>query len=431
MYWNKDIECMPREKLQALQLKRLADSFQRALSSPFYKEHFASGKIKSISSLDDLEKLPFTTKDDLRRAFPHGLVCVPIEETVRLHSSSGTTGNPTVVYHTKNDLDIWADLMARSLYMAGARKEDVFQNMMGYGLFTGGLGLHYGAEKLGMLTIPIGPGNTHRQIWFLQQFHTTIAHILPSYALRLAAALRDANLESGKDTRLKMVIVGAEPHTEGVRRKIEELLGVKAFNCYGLSEMCGPGVAFECEHQNGLHLWEDHFFMEIVDPETGKRLPDGEEGELVLTTLIREAMPVFRYRTRDITSIIPEPCLCGRTHRRISRIKGRDDDMLIINGVNVFPMQIEKVLMSISGVGTNYIIEVKKQNYMDKLTVKVEIHEELFTGTLEGLEKLELDIERQLKDEILFTPVVKLVEPNAIPVVQGKVKRVIDLRQTD
>ncbi|RPJ07399.1 MAG: phenylacetate--CoA ligase [Spirochaetaceae bacterium] len=431
MFWKKEIECISRSDLDKLQAKQLALSVKRAANSVVYRERFAKAGITSLDNMEQLAMLPFTTKDDLRAAFPTGFLCVPLDKAVRLHSSSGTTGNPTVVYHTMHDLEAWADLVARSLYMTGCRPGDVFQNMMGYGLFTGGLGLHYGAEKLGMLTIPIGPGNTQRQIWFMQQFRTTVAHILPSYALRLALALADAKLMPGVDIKLRTVIIGAEPHTEGVRKKIEEMLCVKAFNCYGLSEMCGPGVAFECQEQDGLHIWEDHFLVEIIDPQTGEVLPDGQEGELVLTSLEREAMPLLRYRTRDLTAVIPGRCGCGRTHRRIRRIKGRDDDMLIINGVNCFPMQIEMVLMKIPGVGNNYVIELRKENHMDKLTVKVEVHETMFKGTLEDLEKLEQHIAALLKAEILFTPYVRLVEPGSIPVAEGKVKRVIDLRKTE
>jgi phenylacetate-CoA ligase len=431
MFWEKEIELMPPEELKRLQLERLNRSLERAIASPFYANRLGKAGQKSLLSLAALNDLPFTTKDDLRASFPYGLLAAPIEDVVRLHSSSGTTGNPTVVYHTARDIDEWKNLMARSLYMAGARKSDVFQNTMGYGLFTGGLGMHYGAEKLGMMTIPIGPGNMQRQIWFMQQFRTTALHILPSYALRLASSLEEAGLSARRDLALRLAFVGAEPHTEGVRRKIETELGVKAFNCYGLSEMCGPGVAFECPEQNGLHLWEDQFLMEIIDPATSLPVEPGAEGELVLTSLNREAMPLIRYRTRDLTAIIEGPCPCGRTHVRVRRITGRDDDMLIINGVNLFPLQIEQVLMKVPGVGNNYIIEVHKDRYMDKLIVKVEVHGALFRGTLEELERLEEDLAGLLKAEILVTPIVKLVEPGSLPQAEGKARRVIDLRKIE
>ncbi len=428
MFWEKEIELLSPDELKKLQLERLNRMLERAARSPYYAERLGRKPLKTIEAIAEI---PFTTKDDLREHFPYGLLAVPLEETVRLHSSSGTTGNPTVVFHTAADIEEYRNLMARSLYMAGARKTDVFQNTMGYGLFTGGLGMHYGAEKLGMLTIPIGPGNMQRQIWFMRQFRTTALHILPSYALRLAGTLVETGIEARRDLALRLAFIGAEPHTEAVRRKIEAELGVKAFNCYGLSEMCGPGVAFECPEQNGLHLWEDHFLAEIIDPETGRTLPPGEEGELVLTSLRREAMPLIRYRTRDLTAVIPEPCPCGRTHLRLRRIKGRDDDMLIINGVNLFPMQIEKILMKVPGVGNNYLIEIHKDRHMDKLVVKVEVHGALFRGTIEELERLEREVESLLKAEILITPSVKLVEPGSLPQAEGKAKRVIDLRKIE
>ncbi len=431
MFREKEIELVPASDLRKLQLERLNDMLVRAARAPWYAERLGRAGREGLSSLAETAELPFTTKDDLREHFPYGFLAVPLEETVRLHSSSGTTGNPTVVFHTAGDIDEWRNLMARSLHMAGARRTDVFQNTMGYGLFTGGLGMHYGAEKLGMLTIPIGPGNIHRQIWFMRQFRTTALHILPSYALRLAGALRDSGVDPRRDLALRLAFIGAEPHTEGVRRRIEEELGVKAYNCYGLSELCGPGVAFECPEQNGLHLWEDHFLAEIIDPDTGRTLPPGEEGELVLTSLRREAMPLIRYRTRDLTAFLPGPCPCGRTHVRLRRIKGRDDDMLIVNGVNLFPMQIEKVLMKAPGVGNNYLIEIHKEKFMDRLVVKVEVHGALFRGTLTELERLQCEIEELLKAEILVTPIVKLVEPGTLPLAEGKAQRVVDLRKIE
>ncbi len=425
MYWQEEIETLSRSALEALQLERLNAALSQARSAPFYKKRLPPG---SLSSLDGIQDLPFTTKADLRDNFPYGLLAVPLEDVVRLHSSSGTTGNPTVIYHTRSDIEGWQDLLARCLYMAGMRKHDVFQNMMGYGLFTGGIGFHYGAEKLGALTIPIGPGNSKRQLWFLQTFKTTAIHILPSYALRLSTFFKEMSIDPRKDLSLRMAFVGAEPHTEETRQKIQEIYGIKVYNSYGLSEMCGPGVAFECERQDGLHLWEDHFIMEIIDPMTGKVLPEGEWGELVLTSLARTATPLIRYRTRDLTRIIPGSCRCGRTHRRIDRIRGRSDDMLIINGVNIFPMQIEQTLMRMPGVGHNYLIEVHEENYMDKLHVSVEMAPEAFQGTLSQVEALQVRVTEELRAEITVTPVVKLVEAGSLPVSEGKAQRVKDLR---
>ncbi len=429
LFWDRAAETASRAELDECKLLKLKAVVKQAVRSPFYAERITAASADTIRTLADIASLPFTTKDDLRDHFPYGLLAVPLKETVRLHSSSGTTGNPTAVFHTARDIEVWCNLVARSLYMVGARTADVLQNTMGYGLFTGGLGLHYGAEKLGMLTIPIGPGNLQRQIWFMRQFQTTALHILPSYALRLAAGIAEAGLDPRRDLSLRLAVIGAEPHTEGVRRRIETGLGVKAYNCYGLSELCGPGVAFECPEQNGLHLWEDHFLSEIINPRTGAPLPPGEEGELVLTSLEREAMPLVRYRTRDLTAVMPEPCPCGRTHLRLRPIKGRDDDMLIINGVNLFPTQVEQVLMQAAGVGDHYVIEVHKREYMDRLVVKVEVQPALFTGTLDGLERLEKQLVERLKAEILVTPEVKLVEHGSLPRAEGKARRVMDLRK--
>jgi phenylacetate-CoA ligase len=301
--------------------------------------------------------------------------------------------------------------------------------MMGYGLFTGGIGFHYGAERLGVMTIPIGPGNSKRQIWFLKNFQTSVIHILPSYALRLHSFFQELGINPHTDLALRIVLMGAEPHSAEIRKKIEDLYGIKAYNSYGLSEMCGPGVAFECSEQNGLHVWEDEFYPEIIDPETGECVPDGQEGELVLTTLNRQAMPLIRYRTRDLTRMLPGPCPCGRTHRRIDRIKGRDDDMLIINGVNIFPIQIEQTLMAVPEIGNNYLIEIRKVDFMDKLSVKVEVNEDVFQGTLSELDRLQRKVTSELRSELAVTPDVKLVEAASLPVSDGKAKRVYDLRE--
>ncbi|MBN1838301.1 MAG: phenylacetate--CoA ligase [Spirochaetales bacterium] len=427
MYWERELETMPREELSRLQLQRLNATIRRAGQGPFYRQSL--GKLRELSCLEELADLPFTGKQELRDGFPYGFLTVDREEVVRLHSSSGTTGNPTVVFHTRRDIDRWADLIARCMYATGVRPQDVFQNMMGYGLFTGGIGFHYGAERLGVLTIPIGPGNSRRQIWFLKNLEVTVVHILPSYALRLASLFPEMEMDPRRDLALRIAFIGAEPHSEEIRRRIEVLYGIKAYNSYGLSEMCGPGVAFECQEQNGLHVWEDQFYPEIIDPATGELLPEGEIGELVLTTLDREAMPLIRYRTRDLTRLIPGPCPCGRTHRRIDRIQGRSDDMLIINGVNIFPIQIEKTLMAIPGIGNNYLIEIHKENFMDRLEVKVEVGEELFRGTLKELDRLQGKIAADLRAELGVGPNVHLVEPSSLPVSEGKAQRVRDFRK--
>jgi phenylacetate-CoA ligase len=425
MYWNKEIETMDRPALERLQAERLSAALKRARQAPFYRgRSLPAGDI----GLADLPTLPFTTKADLRDGFPYGFLAVPLEQIVRLHSSSGTTGNPTVIYHTQEDIAAWQDMVARCMYMAGMRKSDVFQNMMGYGLFTGGIGFHYGAEKLGALTIPIGPGNSKRQIWFMKEFKTTAIHVLPSYALRLATHVQEMGLDPRRDLSLRMAFVGAEPHTEETRRKIEQTWNIRVFNSYGLSEMCGPGVAFECPEQAGMHIWEDHFVVEIIDPQSGKPLPEGECGELVLTPITRAGTPLVRYRTRDLTRIIPGRCPCGRTHRRIDRIQGRSDDMMIINGVNIFPLQIEQTLMRIPGIGNNWLIELHEENFMDKLHVSVELSADMFQGTLSGLEVLHARVLGALKEETGVTPVVKLLEAGSLPAAEGKAVRVIDKR---
>jgi phenylacetate-CoA ligase len=430
MYWEKDIETMSREDLAALQLKRLQKTLERAAKSYFYEKRFQETGItaKDIRSLQDLEKIPTTTKDDLRENWPYGLLAVGKDKLVRMHSSSGTTGRATVIFHTQDDLDDWTNLLARCMYMTGMRKSDVFQNMMTYGLFTGGLGFHYGAEKIGALVIPAGAGNSKRQIQLMQDFETTAIHIIPSYALHLSTVFEEINMDP-REIKVRIAFVGAEPHSEKMRQKIQEIYGFKAFNSYGLSEMNGPGVAFECPCQNGLHIWEDSFIAEILNPDTLKPMPDGEPGELVMTTLKREGMPILRYRTKDLTRIIPGPCECGRTHRRIERITGRTDDMLILKGVNIFPIQIEKKLMGISGVGKNFLIILDREGYNDLMTVKVEVEKPFFDGDLKHLETLRRQIVDELKGDILITPKVDLVEPGSLPKSEGKAVRVIDNRK--
>ena len=433
MYWEKEIETISISELKALQLQRLKRIVSRALTSPYYCRMYQEAGIVAddIQTLDDVQKLPFTTKQDLRNGYPYGFLTVEREEVIRLHSSSGTTGQATVIFHTAKDIEDWANLMARCMYMTGTRKSDVFQNMTGYGMFTGGLGLHYGAEKLGVLTVPAGSGNSKRQVRFMQDFGTTVIHAIPSYALHLFSVFEELGVDPKRDLHLKIAYLGAEPHSDHTRKRVEEGLGVRAYNSYGLSEMYGPGVAFECPEQHGMHIWEDAYVVEVLNPTTLEPVPDGEEGELVLTTLSREAMPLIRYRTRDLTAIIPGECPCGRTHKRIARIKGRTDDMLIVKGVNVFPMQVEAVLMGIPEVGTNYQIVLDTEDFIDTMTEKVEVHSDFFTGDVKGLKALQQKITGALKSELLFTPRVLLVEPDSLPKSQGKAVRVFDNRRQE
>lgn len=429
-YWNPEFETMKRSDLNKLQLERLKKTIEIAGNSPFYKKVFKEKGITpdSVNSLEDLQKLPFTTKNDLRNNYPFGFAAVPLEKIVRLHSSSGTTGNPTVVLHTQKDLDEWANQVARCMYMVGLRNTDVFQNTSGYGMFTGGLGFQYGAEKLGALTVPAAAGNSKRQIKFIMDFGTTALHAIPSYATRLAEVFFEMGLDPKKDTKLTTLCIGAEPHSEEQRKRIERLLGVKAYNCFGMSEMNGPGVAFECTEQNGLHIWEDYVIVEILDPETLKPVKEGETGELVLTTINKEGMPLIRYRTRDLTQFITGDCPCGRTHRRISRFKGRSDDMMIVKGVNIFPIQIETILMNFKELGMSYLITIDTIGNNDEILVEVELGD-VQIDDYTKLNDLTKEITRQLKDEILLTPKVKLVEKGSLPQSEGKAVRVKDLRK--
>ena len=428
-YWQEHLETMPRPELEKLQVEKLKQSINVCLRSPFYKKRLGELGITadSINTLDDLRKIPFTTKQDLRDNYPYGLVGGNLKDAIRIHSTSGTTGNPCVVVYSRHDIDSWANMIARNLYMVGCRDTDVFQNSSGYGMFTGGLGFQYGAEKLGAMTVPAAAGNTKRQIKFIRDFGTTALHAIPSYAIYMAEAFQAEGIDPST-TSLRTLVIGAEPHTEEQRRRIERMLGVKAYNSFGMTEMNGPGVAFECKEQNGMHLWEDNYILEIVDPDTLEPVPDGEIGEMVLTTLDRTMMPILRYRTRDLTRIIPGQCPCGRTHRRIDRIKGRTDDMFIIKGVNVFPMQVEKVLVQYPGLGSNYLITLDTVNDSDIMTVEVEL-DGLNTDVYPELQKMTRDIQRALKDEILLTPQVKLVKKGTLPVSEGKAVRVKDLRE--
>jgi len=430
LYEDQEVERLDREALQALQLLRLKKTVATALTTPFYKKRLKDAGITSaedIRTLEDIRKIPYTTKDDLREAYPYGLLAVDQDEIVRMHASSGTTGTPTVIYHTQNDLDSWTNMTVRSLRATGCHKGDVFQNMMTYGLFTGGIGLHYGAEKLGMLVIPASSGNTKRQFQLMKDFQTTTIHATPSYMLHLYSRMEEMGY-SLEDFNLERALIGAEPHSEEIRQKIEELYGIDAYNSYGLSEMNGPSVAFECTEKKGMHLWEDAYYLEIIDRKSLEPIPDGEEGELVLTILIRTGTPILRYRTKDLTTVIPEPCTCGRTSRRITRIKGRTDDMLIINGVNVFPSQIEEVIMKMPNIGTNYLIRVEKAGTLDKLTIQTEVGAELFSDDARDLHALKERIKEELRASITINPAVELHEPGFLPVQQGKAIRVVDER---
>jgi phenylacetate-CoA ligase len=432
-YWNEGFEKMPRPELEAYQLAQLRKVTGHALRTPFYKGRLGRAGIKSpedIKSLEDLRRVPFTTKQDLRDGFPYGFLSVPREEVVRLHASSGTTGTPTTIYFNKEDLVRWTGFVARCIYGTGCDKTDVFQNMITYGLFTGGLGFHAGGEEVGMLVIPSGAGNTARQFRLMQDFGTTVVHATPSFLLHVEAKMREEGV-SRDSIRLKRAFAGAEPYSEDTRRRIEELLRIDVYNSYGLSEMNGPGVAFECQEKKGLHLWEDGYIAEIIDPDTLEPVKEGETGELVLTILCRETTPMLRYRTRDLTGFYTEPCPCGRTHRRIRRITGRTDDMLIINGVNLFPSQIEEVIMSIREVGNNYLIVVEKDGVLDRLTVKTEVGPDIFMDDARPLNALKEKIRRTLQASITINPRVELHEGGSLPISEGKAKRVQDNRPRD
>lgn len=429
-YLHPQYETLSREEIERLQLERLQATVKHCMNSPFYKKKFEETGLQpeDIRTLEDIRKIPFTTKQDLRETYPFGMASVPLRKCVRLHSSSGTTGNPTVILHTQKDIDEWANAVARCLWMVGLRPDDVFQNSSGYGMFTGGLGFQYGAERLGALTVPAAAGNSLRQIKFIKDFGTTAIHAVPSYVTRLFEVMQEQGVDPRRDTRLRVLAIGAEPHSEEQRKRIEDMLGVKAYNSFGMSEMCGPGVGFECQEQNGLHFWEDYYIVEIVDPETLESVPDGEIGELVLTTLNREAMPLLRYRTRDLTRVLGRTCPCGRNHVRLDRMRGRSDDMMVLRGVNIFPIQIEKILMQFKELASNYLITLTTDENNDNMTVEVEL-EELFTDDFQKLLSLQKEVTRRLKDEILLTPVVKLVPKGTLPVSEGKAVRVVDKRK--
>lgn len=430
-YWDQKHETMPREEIERLQLNRLQKTINKIYNSvPFYRNAFKERGLEpgDIKGLNDLRKLPFTTKQDLRNEYPYGLFAVPMDDVIRLHASSGTTGKPTVVGYTARDIENWSNLIARCLVFDGGNKSSVVQNAYGYGLFTGGIGLHYGVECLGATVVPISGGNTDRQLMLMQDFKTTILTCTPSYALYLA----DSGIERGVDFSslpLKTGIFGAEPWSDNMRKQLEERLNITALDIYGLSEVMGPGVAMECPAKQGSHIFEDHFIAEVIDPDTGEPLPHGEQGELVITTINKEALPVIRYRTRDITSLHFEKCACGRTHVRMKRVSGRTDDMLIIRGVNVFPSQIESVLLEFGETEPHYLIEVYRKGELDAMEIKVELSEKMFSDTIRSLEDLEQRIRAKMLSVLNISARIKFVESKSLPRSEGKAKRVIDNRQ--
>jgi len=431
MIWNKSRECMSRDEMQVLQGQLLSEMIERVyFNVPFYREKMQESGIEpsDIKSMDDLSRLPFTTKNDLRDNYPFGLFAVPMSEIVRLHASSGTTGKPTVVGYTRKDLNTWSEVVARTMQCAGIHKHDVIQIAYGYGLFTGGLGIHYGSEKIGAVVIPVSGGNTKRQLQLMQDFGSTAIACTPSYALYLAEAIEEMGV-ADRNLKMRVGIFGAEPWTENMRREIESKLHIKAIDIYGLSEVIGPGVASECEHQAGLHINEDHFIPEIIDPVTGNVLPGGETGELVFTTVTKEGLPLVRYRTRDLTSLNYEKCACGRTLVRMAKCSGRSDDMLIIRGVNLFPSQVETVLLEMSETKPHYRIVVDRVNNLDILTVEVEVEEKFFLDKISQLQMLNQKIQNNLESSLGISVKVKLVEPKTIERSEGKSVRVIDNRK--
>ncbi|MDI6899746.1 MAG: phenylacetate--CoA ligase [Methanolinea sp.] len=427
MFWDEKYETLPKKDLGRLQLKRLKKTLVQVQNVDFYRRLFKDAGIRpeDIKSLDDVRKLPFTRKQDLRNGYPFGFFAVPLTKVVRIHTTSGTTGKPTVVGYTKKDLRTWAGLIARNMTMVGLSDQDIFQNMVNYGMFTGGLGFHYGAELIGMTVIPSATGNTRRQIEMIQDFGVTVIHCTPSYALHLAevAEEMDARLDS-----LKTGLFGAEPWSDSMRRELEDKLGVTAYDSYGLSELFGPGVAFECRERDGLHIWHDCYLVEIIDPATGEVLGEGERGEMVVTPLVKEAMPLIRYRTGDITMLYEDGCICGRG-QKIARIMGRSDDMLVIRGINVFPSQIEHVLLEIPEVGNQFMVYVDRVNHLDEMTIDVEINRDFFSGELKDLARIQNKVVKALRDALELRTTVRLVEPGSLPRFEGKAKRVVDRRK--
>ena len=430
MYWNEKYETMTRDEMTFVQSERLQKMVRRIYHNvPFYRDKFQSVGLTpdDIKSVSDLSKLPFTLKQDLRDNYPYGIFASPLSQIVRVHASSGTTGKPTVVGYTREDIATWSECCARSLVAAGADHHSVIQIAYGYGLFTGGLGLHYGAEKLGASVIPISGGNTERQIMLMKDFKTSVLACTPSYAIYLAESLKEHGV-SVEELNLKFGVFGAEPWSENMRREIEQKLNITALDIYGLSEIMGPGVAMECSYKNGMHVWEDHFIPEIIDPITLAPLPYGTPGELVFTTITKEGIPLLRYRTRDLSILHNEICDCGRTHVRMERISGRTDDMLIIRGVNVFPSQIESVLLEIGEVEPHYQLIITREGILDNLEIRVEVSENMFSDKISNLEVLEKNIKHRIESVLQISAKIKLVEPKTIPRSEGKAIRVIDNR---
>jgi phenylacetate-CoA ligase len=431
IYWNKKFETATRDELRKHQLQLLKEKVKFCYeNTAFYRNRLKNAGISpdDIKTLEDAQKIPFTVKDDLRDTYPFGMVAVHLDDVVEIHASSGTTGNPIVAAYTPNDMDVWAELMARSLYATGVRKQDVIHNAYGYGLFTGGLGFHYGAQKIGSTIIPVSGGMTQRQIKLMKDLGSTVLCCTPSYAIYLAEAMNKEGVDSRKDLKLKIGNFGAEPWSERIRERIEKDLGIEAFDIYGLTELCGPGVSVECSEHNGLHIWEDHFLVETIDPKTGEVLPAGEEGELVFTPLTKTGLPLLRFRTRDISVIETEKCDCGRTHSRMMRVTGRSDDMLIIRGVNVFPSQIEYVIMGFPELAAQYQIVLDRPEALDVFAIKAELTEETSKSTQEELNALTLRIKQKVSNITGISPIIELVKPGEIPRTAGKAKRVLDLR---
>jgi phenylacetate-CoA ligase len=430
-FWNSGIELMKREEIELLQLNRFKKTLINVYENvPFYKKRLDDSGVNpyKFSSFDEMDKIPFTTKEDLRLNYPFKMFAKPLNQIIRVHSSSGTTGNPTVVAYTKADIEMWGDAIARQLFAIGLRPGETIQNSYGYGLFTGGLGLHYGIETLGAIAVPVSGGNTERQIKIMQDFNTVAICCTPSYVLYIAEVAKEMGVDFSK-TSLRAGVFGAEPWTDVMRTEIEHRLNINAYDIYGLSEVMGPGVACECAFKNGLHISEDNFIAETIDPKTQKRLPDGKTGELVFSTITKEGMPVIRYRTKDLSKINYEVCECGRTHARMEKPVGRSDDMLIIRGVNVFPSQIEEVLMKIKGIEPHYLIVVERKNYLDYIEVWVEVSEDIFSEKMNALEEFESSIEHKLYSSIGINIGVKLKEPKTIKRSEGKAKRVVDMRK--
>jgi phenylacetate-CoA ligase len=429
MFWNESVERLKGAELAKLQVKRLRWTLNQAGQVGFYRQRLKEAGVRAgdIKTIDDVRRIPFTRKQELRDGYPFGFLAVPLSKVVRIHTTSGTTGKPTVVGYTRKDLETWADLIARNLTMIGLKEGDIFQNMVNYGMFTGGLGFHYGAERRGLTVIPSATGNTKRQIEMIHDFGVTAIHCTPSYAMHLAEVAEEMKADLSS---LKTGMFGAEPWSDAMRGELERKLGITAFDSYGLSELFGPGVAIECEERDGLHIWHDCYLVEIIDPVTGESLGEGERGELVVTPLVKEAMPLLRYRTGDITMFLQDDCPCGRA-QKIGRITGRSDDMLVIRGINVFPSQIEHVLLRIAEVGNQFMVYVDRINHLDEMTIEVEINRDYFSGELTDLARIQKKVVKELRDTLELRTTVKLVEPGSLPRFEGKAKRVIDRREAD